>query len=299
MSSTKDEIILLDAIIAWRNWLLTKDVLRKSRSDYLSNMSKLIENGIIDVEQPLREFIKEKEDKFRLIIQNVEWTYRTKKARGDILQKFCKFTHQADIKPSKINISFKDSRYHQQKAIKEILSSNELKAQSSALSTEDVIKFIKELGKINSRDALICWMMWELRATIHQILDLTVKDVDFNRGAVNLREENLIQLGEALKECISMLYKNSINSDLLFCTERGQRIHAGQIIRNMRKASLRAELPLMISPTILFAHSVAYSKNRLQEITLLRFEKLFSWHCKTEKNKGCKTEKLSLTTARN
>jgi len=51
-------ILVWNALIAWRNDLLKKDILRKSKVDYLSNITKLLEIGLLNVEQPLSDFIK-------------------------------------------------------------------------------------------------------------------------------------------------------------------------------------------------------------------------------------------------
>ena len=258
-----DSLTVWDALIAWRDNLLKKDILRKSKVDYLSNMTKLIEIGLINPQQPLSEFIREgsKKNKLHEIEALLAWPLSTKRSRITLFRSFHRFSQQKKINKTTIEIPLhRDHRSLEMLSISELLSSNEDKAKSQYLTDKEINRFLHELGNINTRDFLICRTMWELKCTIHQILNLKVGDYDTTKGIfkINKFEGRFGNLRNDIKEPILKLCENKTTTDFIFSTHKGNHIHPAQIVRNMKLASKRANLPIIISPKIIYAHAKAF-----------------------------------------
>ena len=269
-------LLVWDAIIAWRDYILQKDVMRKSKIGYLSNMAKLIEIGVFDLEQPLSEFLKTHTDNLEKPIDKAhEWSLATKRSRRNLFYSFYAFTQQKKIKPTDIVIPFREFRDLQKVVISELLSSNEDKAKSQSLTFDDIRRFLREMCNLNPRDSLVCWMMWELKCTIHQILNLKTSDLDFHSGVVKLKDGfRLGALQQNLKQCIQMFIEGK--HGLVFSTNKGTNVHPAQVVRNMKIASKRAKLPIIISPKILYAHAKAYSEKTFLAMSTDEREELYT-----------------------
>lgn len=272
-------LLVWDAVIAWRNDTLKKEIFRKSKVVYLSSMAKLIERGFIDIEQPLPEFIKSNpEEKVKIINATLDWSSATKLSRRTIFRAFHKFAKRKKIKPTDIKIPFNGYQSLEMLAIYELLSSNEDKAKSQHLTPNDINRFLLELRDLNMRDFRICWTMWELKFTIHQVLNSKVCDYNLSNGIfiINEYEGRYGNLRDDLKQHILEQMKGKNDKDLLFTTDKGNRIHPGQIVRNMKLASKRAKLPIIISPKILYAHAKAHYERSLQAIPERERKKIFA-----------------------
>jgi integrase len=260
-TTKSDELLLWDALIAWRHNILEKDILRDSKVDYLCNMAKLIEIGALNLEQPLKEFIKTPpDDRFQKINEVQSWPPTTRRARHAILRSFHRFSKQRKINKTAIEIPFNKSRSLDMLAISELLSSNEDKALSQYLTDQQINDFLLELRKINSRDFLICRTMWELKCKIHDVLNLQVGDYAENIIQVNESEGrfSLGSLREDLRMPLLDLCKGKASTDLIFGTNKNNKIHPSQLSRSMKRASKAAKLPLLLTPKIIFAHAMAF-----------------------------------------
>lgn len=230
-----------DALIAWRDDLLEKDILRKSKVDYLSNMTKLIERGLVNPQQPLFEFIREesKKNNIHKIEALLDWPLSTKRSRLTLFRSFHSFSQQQNIIKTPIE------RPIEMFSISELLSSNEDKAKSQYLKKEEMNIFLHELFNINKRDFLICRMMWELKCTIHQILNMKVGDYDQAKGIfkINKFEGRFGNLRNDIKEPILKLCENKKTTDFIFCTDKGNSIHPAQIDSTKHETSQQARKP--------------------------------------------------------
>ena len=266
------KLLVWDALIAWRDEILQKDIRRKSKINGLSNMAKLIESGILDLEKHLSEFkhlnILELIKKIDSITEKAD---STKKSRKIFLRSFYKFASTTTIKKAKVVIPFAEYRSFGNVAITELLtsqflsealSSNEDKSRSQALTNRQLERFFNEIRLINERDFLVCWTMWNLKCCVHQVLNFKVKDYDPFTGVFKISDDDY-RLGEIRPELKNLILKQcegKKNEDLIFTTEKGKNIHPGQLVRNMKTASKRSKLPIIISPKILYAHAIAYGK---------------------------------------
>ena len=294
-------LLLWDAIISWRDDVLNRDVLLKSKRDYLSNMVKLIERGLFDLEEPLSEFVKNGiSDQIKAIDSTSDWSLSTKLSRRTLLRSFFGFVQTSkNIKHTDIVIPFKDLR-DPQKAVSELivaelltqsLSGCEDKAKSQPLTEQQFERFFNEIRSINERDFLICWTMWQLKCSIHHVLNFKVGDYDQTLGIFKI-SENDFRLGEIrpeLKELIIEKCEGKGTNELIFSTNTGQSIHPGQIVRNMKTASKKAKLPIIISPKILYAHAIAYSRNAFLSMTEKDIEEISKInHARLEKSEKLK-----------
>lgn len=263
-------LLVWDALIAWRDDVLKKDLMRKTRANYLSHMFGLIEKGILNLEKPLSEFLKTTpEDKLK-IIENTSWSQSTKLFRYTILRSFYKFSKKKNIKRTFIGIP-KENGLIDMNSISELLSSNEDKTRSQDLTFNDFNNFLLKMRELNQRDFLICWTMWELKCTVRQVLKLSVNDIDYLSGVFVIEGDGIRQ-GELRADLRKLLYKESEGKkDLIFLTNLGNPVQPAQLVRTMKKASKLAKLPIIISPKILYAHAKAHYERIL--LTLPENEK--------------------------
>lgn len=265
-------LLVWDALIAWRDNILKKNTLRKSKISYLSSMSLIIRKRILDLEQPLPEFRNSSITYLlREIDKTEDWSESTKHFKRKTLQTFYKFASKQEINPSNVVIPFEKYRSIKNVAISELfisksllesLSSNEDKAKSQSLTDLQIDNFLKEIRRINERDFLICWTMWVEKCVIHEILNLRVGDYDFIKGILKIGENDFRfgELPSELKKLILKQCEGKLEIDLIFSTAQGKPILPWQITRNMKIASKRANLPIIISPKILYAYAITYSK---------------------------------------
>lgn len=271
-------LIVWDALIAWRNDLLKKGILRKSKIDYLSNMIKLLETGLICPQQQLSEFVRlNPKEGLQAIDKISSWPPSTKRSRRTLFRSFYKFSQQQNIEKTVIEIPFNEHQSLEMLAISELLSSNEDKAKSQYLTDPEINRFLLELRNINFRDFLVCRTMWELKCTIHHVLNFKVGDYDPIKGIfrINQFEGRFGNLRQDIKEPILKLCENKKTTDLIFYTDKGNRIHPGQIVRNMKMASKRAKLPVIISPKIIYAHAKAFYERAFAAIPEDERKKIF------------------------
>jgi site-specific recombinase XerD len=166
---------------------------------------------------------------------------------------------QQKRKRTNIEIPFKSLKEAKKNVISEILSSNADK--SKLLKESEIVRFTKELCDINARDSLVCWMMWEFQCTIHEILSITINDIDLSKNILKDKKNNFLgEIRQDLKPCILAQKKDKTGTDFLFTTREGKTMHASQIVRNMKIASQRAKLPFIYSPKLLYADAKAYAR---------------------------------------
>lgn len=276
-------LLVLDAVIAWRDNILKKDVLRECKMIYLSHMAKMIEIEVFNLEQSLTDFLKIRlEDKLKIIHEAPRWSNSTKQYRKMLLRSFHKFLQQKEIKPSNIVIPFKKYRDFKKVVISELLSSNIDEAKSQSLTGTQIERFFKEMREFNERDFLICWTMWNLKCTIHQVLNFKVNDYDPSIGFFKISEDDfrIGEIRQELKKIILKKCEGKGKDELIFSTGKGKIIHPGQIVRNMKIASIRAKLPIIMSPKILYAHSIVYSKQEFLIMSKEEKEKLSRQYAK-------------------
>ena len=264
-----------DALIAWRDDLLKKDILRKSKIDYLSNMEKLIERGILDLEQLLSEFRNFRLSKELKFVDCVAtWSPSTKKARRTLLRSFYKFSQQQNIKKTAIEIPFNEHQSIEMLAISELLSENNDKARAQYLTLNDFNNFLLKLREVHSRDYLICRLMWELKCKVNDILNLTINDIDFSKGIYVIKNER--RFGNMRPDLLELFKKQCEDkTSLIFLTPKEKKIHPTQLVRSMRTASLLAKLPIIISPKIVHAHAQAHYDRMIASMSEKELDKMF------------------------
>jgi integrase len=256
-------LVVWDAVIAWKDHILRKDVFRRNKTESLSHLSRLIAKGIIDIRQPLTEFLKTSpEDRIRIIDETIEWARSTKQTRRCVFRSFYRFAKETDIKPAYVVSHFTDILDMQSVFIGESLSSSEDKAKAQSLTDENIECLFNAMFDLNPRDGLATWMMWEFTRTIHEILDLKIRDIYLDKNLIRFEDGEMCPIViPELKRCILEQRKDKALDELLFTTGKGTRIHAGQLVRNMKTASKLAKLPVLITPKILYAHAIKYREN--------------------------------------
>ncbi len=263
-----------DALIAWRDDLLKKDILRKSKVDYLSNMEKIIERRILNPEQSLSEFRKQQlSEELKIIDNAADWSQFTKKARRKLLRSFYEFSKKS-IKKTDIEIPFDEHRSLKMLAISELLSENKDKARVQHLTPNDFNNFLLKLRDVNFRDYLICRLMWEMRCKVNDILNLSISDIDFTKGIYTIKNEK--RFGNMRQDLLELFKKQCEGkTGVIFSTPQGKKIHPTQLVRSMRTASLLAKSPIIISPKIIYTHAQAHYLRMLASMSEEDRNKMF------------------------
>lgn len=288
--SPNTDLFIWDAVVAWRDYIFSKDFYSWSKANYLTNMLKLIEANIIDV-------------RLRLSIVGIDWLNACKKqvdakndwakstrnVRKTCLNSFYKFiegdfdTSQVPFQrhPERNEIGFLLSSrridQHKHEAIettvlKHVLSNVPEKAMARDLCP---IVLCTALSKINERDAYIVWLMMHTGQPLERILDLKKENLrasymDHKKAAArNLdpakKHAHMAYLDfdnrsdyipDHIVDGINNVCKGS--KHFLFETMKGKRVLRTQVTRNLKQVSRNIGLDFDLTPKILYGYVCAY-----------------------------------------
>lgn len=276
----RERYSIWDAIVAWRDFILSSSFLRVTKTNYLSRIQKLIEAEIINPALKLssinKSWLKECIDKIDLHF----WTKTTKVSIKTCLTSFYKFSQQSfdpDYTdeyerlsygyiptPHEIKHRLCPTPYQIEKAKKLVLSSVQERELASQL---DILKLYQLIRRNNERDALIIATILETGCTLEEVLD--IKKCDVSSVYIQIKKfQYPVQI--SLIAALEKLYKES--SEYVFTTSKGKRVGRIQVTRNLKKAGREIGLNFDLTPMIF---------HRVINAILLRdkrssFEKLLS-----------------------
>jgi len=208
---TNTDFFIWDAVVAWRDYIFSKDFYSWSKGNYLTNMLKLIESNVVDVRLSLYkvniDWLHECKDK---VDDKKEWAKSTKTVRKTCLNSFYKFVEEVFDKsqtpyqrhPEGNEIEFllslrKEDKYKHDKientVLKHVLSNVVEKTKARDISP---IVLCNALSKINERDAYIVWLMMHTAQPLEKVLDLRKE----NLRASYMDSEYTMQHGLDLNE---------------------------------------------------------------------------------------------------
>lgn len=279
-----------DAVVAWRDYIFSKDFYIWSKGNYITNMLKLIESKILDVRLPLttinEPWLEECKNKVDAIS---DWATSTKTVRKTCLNSFYKFVEEVFDKsqtpyqrhPDGNEIEFLLSLRKEDKLKHEILENTVLKHVLSNVvdkaKARDIspIVLCNALSKINERDAYIIWIMMHTAQPLEKVLDLKKDKMRANY----MDSEHAIRHGLDPNETHAhMAYVDFDNASayipghivdginkvckdskfFLFETVNGKRILRTQITRNLKQAGKNIGLDFDLTPKVLYGSVCAY-----------------------------------------
>jgi hypothetical protein len=267
-SPVNTEFFVWDPVVAWRDNLYQADIWKSTKSSYLLNMLKLIEEHIIDVRLKLCKiddcWIKEAKKR---IDELPNWSEKTKSVRKSCLNSFYKFIKtdfDYGITPYQ--------RHPEHEEIKHILSSCQEKALTANISPK---KLCYALSKINERDAYIVWLMMWTGQTLEAILDR--KKEHFRTSDIDITESHIVLDAYLEFDNVSKFIPSHITAPInefrktsnvyLFETANGKRISRTQVTRNLKQAGRNIELDFDLTPKLLQGYVIAYmSRDKRSEL---------------------------------
>lgn len=259
---SRDGYTFWDAILAWRDEIYTSNLMRVTKTNYLSHMFKLIKGNIIDPYLPINKCLDSWFfDAFMKLYSVKNWSDATKSSRRTCLKSFFDFCKRYIPKqepfgrsPSMLEIAIMLSSIIDRTKTKEL----------------DPVKLFDTLNKINVRDALIVSVMIFTGNSLKDVLDLKKEDLTDNHIVFSNGKKSI---PKPLKKLISFSCDNS--SEYLFATAKGKRILRTQVIRNLKIASHLMGLDFEATPKIIQGYAIAYISNDKKS----KFEKILG-NCK-------------------
>lgn len=287
---TNTDFFVWDAVVAWRDYIFSKDFYSWSKGNYITNMLKLIESNIIDVRLKLSkvdiDWLDECKNK---VDDKKEWAKSTKTVRKTCLNSFYKFVGEVFDKsqtpyqrhPEGNEIEFILSSYRGEKekheALERALLKHVLSNVINKVKARDIspIVLCNALSKINERDAYIIWLMMHTAQPLEKVLDLKKE----NMRASYMDSEHTMQHGlDPNKSHAHMAYVDFDNACayipghivdginkvcknskfFLFETGNGKRIVRTQVTRNLKQAGKNIGLDFDLTPKILYGYVCAY-----------------------------------------
>ena len=279
-----------DAVVAWRDYIFSKDFYSWSKGNYLTNMLKLIESNVVDVRLSLSKvnihWLDECKNK---VDEKIEWAKSTKTVRKTCLNSFYKFVEEVFDKsqtpyqrhPEGNEIEFILSLYRGEKEkhealdkalLKHVLSNVVDKVKARDLNPENLCI---ALSQINERDAYIVWLMMHTGQPLEKILDLKKENLrpsyineekaikrglDPNEkhayGAYLDFDNACVYIPGHIVDGINKICKNS--KYFLFETLNEKRIVRTQVTRNLKQAARNMGLDFDLTPKILYGYVCAY-----------------------------------------
>lgn len=279
-----------DAVVAWRDYIFSKDFYSWSKGNYLTNMLKLIESNIVDVRLQLSSINSDWLDECKnKVDEKNDWAKSTKTVRKTCLNSFYKFVEEVfdtsqtpyQRHPEGNEIEFLLSLRKEDKHKHEMLENTVLKHVLSNVvektKARDIspIVLCNALSKINERDAYIVWLMMHTGQPLEKVLDLKKE----NLRAHYMDSEKAMQHGLDPNEkhsyqayldfdnacaCIPGHVVDGINKvcknskHFLFETVNGKRIVRTQVTRNLKQAGRNIGLDFDLTPKILYGYVCAY-----------------------------------------
>ena len=243
-----ETFFMWDAIVAWRDSIFQTYSWNTTKSNYVLNMQRLIEAGIVNVQMELNKtdeaWLEESKKKIDAL---TEWAPETKSVRKSTLNSLYKFI-QNDFDRQTIPYQ----RHPKPEEIKHILSSVKDKTLTQIISP---ITLCEALCKINERDAYIVWLMMHTGKKLEAILDVRKTKEEY-RPPYMLFNGQGEHVPKHITEAIDTLCKNS--TVYLFETSCGKRITRTQVTRNLKQAGRRIGLTFDLTPKILHGYVMAY-----------------------------------------
>lgn len=285
------EFFIWDAVVAWRDYIFSQDFYTWSKSNYLTNMLKLVESDIIDVRLVLSSVNVEWLEECKVKIDGVaKWAKSTKTARKTILNSFYSFVinifdgiqipYQRHPKKMEVKHALSPQKEDEHKydaletsVLKHVLSNVVDKAKARDLCP---IILCNALSKINERDAYVIWLMMYTGQPLDKVLD--IKKEQFRVGEMSPEEAKqrgldsqerhahfaylnfYVEEGEHIPgHVVNGINKACKNSSVfLFETENGNRLLRTQITRNLKKAGRVIGLDFDLTPKILHGYVCGY-----------------------------------------
>ena len=144
------------------------------------------------------------------------------------------------------------------------------RVKTEALTRYQVVLFFEELDKINTRDAMIARLCLHGAKRIHEVLLLTVDQIDYEKNRITFKQSKshfaddvtIINFNKQTARSLLDELKRYIGNrkGYVFITQGERRVQKTQVDRNFAKAGKRAGIPFRVSPHNLRATAVTLWK---------------------------------------
>ncbi len=144
------------------------------------------------------------------------------------------------------------------------------RVKTEALTRYQLALFFEELDKINTRDAMIARLCLHGAKRIHEVLLLTVDQIDYEKNRITFKQSKshfsddftIINFNKQTARTLLDELKRYIGNrkGYVFITQGGRRVQKTQVDRNFSKAGKRAGVPFRVSPHNLRATAVTLWK---------------------------------------
>lgn len=238
---------------------------------YLSAFKKLEQLNLVDLDLTLQSFSLVNHetivDEIKLVKQ---WSEATKQARAAAYISFTGFLQRRTQGLIRKAVSNKEGTNKTFFKVRE-------KVKTEAMSKEETGRFLKTLGEINKRDALIAKLILHGGKRKNEVLSLQTTGIDFFNKRITYKQsktkgiekQTVINYPDNVMEELK-LYLNH-RSGLVFITRNGNKIAPYQIDRNFLKAGKLANVRFRVTPHVLRVTLVTRLKEmRVQDSDIMK-----------------------------
>lgn len=240
----KERYSIWDAMVAWRDHILSSSFLKITKKDYLSRMQKLIDESVIN-------------PSIKLICVNEIWLHKcskkiaesclsekTKTSRKTCLLSFYKFAQKFD--PDYSN-EYKMLSYRHIPTPDEIKNRFVLSSAREPLlnNSLDIQKLYRTIKKHNERDAWIIALMLETGCSLEEVVKITKNDISQTYVCINHFQ---YPVPLSLVDGIKTLFKE--DSSFVFSTKKGEKVGRVQVTRNLKKSGREIGLRFDLTPMV-------------------------------------------------
>jgi integrase/recombinase XerD len=266
-------ISVQDAI---NEWLITiqNNCTRKS---YANAMEELIERRFINPQISLQLFTLISPEKIIDSIKTIpiyiknkrgecttkQWSIRTREARISCFLAFSRYLSRKTDGIIRRGIPSKEG-------IEKTFSPKPKKVKTEALTRSQIVLFLEEIEKINSRDAMIAKLCLHGAKRINEVLSLQVEQIDYEKRQITFKQSKskisddftIISFEKPAARFFLEELKKYIGErrGIVFVTSALHPVQKTQIDRNFAKAGRRAGIPFRVSPHNLRATAVTLWK---------------------------------------
>ena len=264
---------LRDAMDLWFETILNP----KTKKSYKMAMKELISRELLDPHCSLQQFSLISPD---MVIDSIktmpvfvrdregketakQWAMKTREARIACFLAFSRYLSRKTEGMIRRGVPSRDG-------IEKTFSSPSRKVKSDAMSRSQIVCFLEELDKINSRDAMIARLCLHGGKRINEVLALRVSQINFEKKQISFHQSKskfsddftVISFERPAAEVLLNELRRYIGErkDLVFVTANGKGLRQNQVDRNFLKAGRRSGIPFRVSPHNLRATAVTLWK---------------------------------------
>ncbi len=252
-----DSITVEESIFLWLESLQSKH----TQANYTSAMKRLVELGFIDISLSLQQLaLIARNSMIDQVKQVKKWSEATKQARAAAMLSFFRFLNR---RTDGLIKRLHPSKEGESKTFYKIRD----EVVTPAMTQSQWTRWLDELEKMNSRDALIAKIILQGGKRVGEVLSLQVDQIDFELGEITF-----VQSKSRTERKTIISYPETLMRELkdhlggrkgqVFITSGKKPVTRKQVAYTFACSGKRAGLDFLIRPHVLRASTITFLKGQ-------------------------------------